>query len=148
MIRALLFLIFLANSAFAVEPDEMLADPVLEARAQALDDQIRCVKCQSEAISSSNAEWAKTARVMVRERISAGDSDEEVIEWFVSRYGEYVRMSPQFSGSTMLLWLLAPVLLIGGILIALRTLGNKRAQADPLTGEETDRLSALMKDEA
>ncbi|MEM6342146.1 MAG: cytochrome c-type biogenesis protein, partial [Pseudomonadota bacterium] len=86
--------ILLAGAALALDPSEMLDDPQLEARARALDHDIRCVVCQSEALASSNAEWAREARGIIRERILAGDSDAEVRAFFVERYGEFVLMTP------------------------------------------------------
>jgi cytochrome c-type biogenesis protein CcmH len=147
MMRILLIWMCLSVSAFAVEPDEMLADPVLEARAQALDEQIRCVKCQSESIASSNAAWAKTARIIVRERLSAGESDADVVAYFVERYGEHVRMQPKFGGATLLLWLSGPFLLLAGVGIAATTLRSRRAQATTLSADEQAELDALLANE-
>ena len=135
--------------ALAVEPDEMLADPVLEARAQALDEKIRCVKCRSEVIASSNADWASDARVVVRELIADGKTDEEVLDFFVARYGEYVLMTPQTSGSNVLLWLAGPLMLMVGGWLAVIYL-RRRAGADPdtelvLSEAEQARLDEIMK---
>ena len=98
MKRLAVILCLLAAPVLAVEPSEMLRDPVLETRAQALDHELRCVKCQSEAIASSSAAWAADARVLVRELIAEGKSDAEVMDFFVDRYGEYVRMRPAARG--------------------------------------------------
>jgi len=106
-----LWLCLLAAPLWALDPSEMLDDPALEARARALDHEIRCVKCRSEAIASSNAEWAVDARRSVRELIAAGATDAEVKAWFVERYKEYVLMDPPKSGSTWLLWLSGPIML-------------------------------------
>ena len=145
--RWLAILIFCwAQAAMAVEPDEMLADPALEARAQALDVQLRCVKCQSESIASSNAPWAKTARIIVRERLVAGDSDQEVIGYFVERYGDYVRMNPRFGGTTLLLWLVGPIVLLLGGIVGWRTIRAKKSATEPLSAAEQKRLQALMED--
>lgn len=143
--RLVLMFSLMCTAAFAVQPDEMLSDPVLESRAQALDHKIRCVKCQSEAIASSNAAWAKTARIIVRERLSAGDTDDEVVAYFVARYGEYVRMSPRFGGATLWLWLLAPIVFVLGTVIAVSAMRRKTAppQANTLSAEEQARLKAL-----
>lgn len=135
--------------ALAVEPDEMLADPVLEARAQVLDEKIRCVKCRSEVIASSNADWASDARVVVRELIADGKTDEEVLDFFVARYGEYVLMTPQTSGSNVLLWLAGPLMLMVGGWLAVIYL-RRRAGADPdtelvLSEAEQARLDEIMK---
>ncbi|MFD1156752.1 cytochrome c-type biogenesis protein [Roseovarius aestuarii] len=135
--------------ALAVEPDEMLADPVLEARAQVLDEKIRCVKCRSEVIASSNADWASDARVVVRELIADGKTDDEVLDFFVARYGEYVLMTPQTSGSNVLLWLAGPLMLMVGGWLAVIYL-RRRAGADPdtelvLSEAEQARLDEIMK---
>ncbi|MDJ1007281.1 MAG: cytochrome c-type biogenesis protein CcmH [Paracoccaceae bacterium] len=147
MIRALLLVCLLASPAFAVEPDEMLADPALEARANALDDVIRCVQCRSEAIGSSNADWARDARLVVRELIADGASDEEVLAFFVERYGEVVLMRPTTTGANLVLWLAAPAMLLGAGIVALVYL-RRRSTAEPggaaLTPEEQARVDELL----
>jgi len=142
----------LMGAAAAVEPSEMLSDPVLEARAQVLDEQLRCVKCQSESIASSNADWARTARVLVRERLVAGDSDEEVIAWFVARYGDYVRMEPPFRGATLWLWLAVPIVFVLGALVVARVVMPRRMPAvnsggagPKLSAQEEARVAALTR---
>lgn len=144
----LLILCLLSMPATAVEPHEMLADPALEARAQALDDLLRCVKCRSESIASSNADWAADARVLVRELIEAGKSDEEVLVFFVDRYGDYVLMKPRLGGSNAALWLAGPVLLLLGAGIAVGYLRRRSAPgaAKGLSVEERERLAELMRD--
>ncbi len=109
MKRRVFLLALLASPALALEPSEMLPDPVLEARARTLDHEIRCVQCQSEAVASSNAAWAQDARRMIRELIASGASDDEVKAWFLQRYGEYVLMDPPKTGSTLALWLAGPL---------------------------------------
>lgn len=104
MIRAVILMVVLAFPAWAMDPSEMLSDPALEERARALDHALRCVVCQSESVASSNANWAEDARRTVRELISDGSTDEEVFDFFVARYGEFVLMSPRPSGSNWLLW--------------------------------------------
>lgn len=146
ILRALLLLVLLAAPAWAVEPDEMLADPALEARANALDDQLRCVQCRSESIAFSNADWSRDARLMVRELISEGATDDEVLDFFVERYGEVVLMRPRAEGATLLLWLAAPLMLLaaGGIAFAYL---RRRASPAPETGlsaEEQARLEDLL----
>jgi len=146
MIRALLLLVLLAAPAWAVEPDEMLADPALEARANALDDQLRCVQCRSESIAFSNADWSRDARLMVRELVSEGATDDEVLDFFVERYGEVVLMRPRAEGATLLLWLAAPLMLLaaGGVAFAYL---RRRAAPAPETGlsaEEQARLEDLL----
>jgi cytochrome c-type biogenesis protein CcmH len=113
-----LFLIVLLTSiiapAFAVEPDEMLSDPALEVRARALSKELRCMVCQNQSIDDSEAPLARDLRILVRERLQAGDSDRQVIDFLVARYGEFVLLRPRFSLHTALLWLApAAALLVG-----------------------------------
>ncbi|MCJ8517294.1 cytochrome c-type biogenesis protein CcmH [Pseudorhizobium tarimense] len=150
MMRTLLLALILAFSAaapaLAVNPDEILADPVLEARARNLSSQLRCMVCQNQSIDDSNAELARDLRVLVRERLVDGDSDEEVIDYVVSRYGEFVLLKPRLSARTIVLWT-APVvlLLIGGVVLVLMARGRLQAR-DPqvLTPEEQARLDELV----
>ena len=134
-------------AAHAVQPDEMLSDPVLEARAQALDHELRCVLCRSESIASSNADWASDARVIVRELLTEGRTDAEVKAFFVERYGDYVLMKPRISGANIALWLTGPmILLIALTLLVLRARRRTAATAAPLTAEERAALDALTRD--
>src|SRR3954468_6796176 len=94
----------LATAAVAVEPNEMLKDPALEARARVVSRQLRCVQCQNETIDESNAEIARDMRLLVRERIAAGDSNDTIMAYMTSRYGDYVRLQPRFMPATYLLW--------------------------------------------
>jgi cytochrome c-type biogenesis protein CcmH len=134
----------LAAPAFAVQPDEVLADPALESRARALTKTLRCMVCQNESIDESNAPLARDLRILVRERVVAGDSDAEVREFLVARYGEFILLTPRFGPRTLLLWG-APVLVLlaGGaaILLALR---RRRPAPVPLSAEEKRRLAALL----
>ncbi len=149
MIRRFLLvltLILAAAPAFAVNPDEMLSNPALEARARTLSAELRCMVCQNQSIDDSNAELAKDLRLLVRERITDGDSDEQVLNYIVSRYGEFVLLKPRFSLRTLLLWG-APVLLIlaGGvslIVFARRRVG--KPTGSKLTVEEQARLAELL----
>lgn len=150
MKRLILILMLVASPLWAVEPHEMLDDPVLEARAQELDKMLRCVKCRSEALDSSNAAWAADARVLVRELLTDGMSDEEVLDFFVVRYGEYVLMEPRTTGSNMLLWLAGPAMLIIGLgagwaTLRRRTSGAPTADAT-LSADEKARLDEIMRD--
>src|SRR5204862_687944 len=100
--------------AFAVQPDEVLADPVLEARARVLSKELRCMVCQNQSIDDSDAPLARDLRILVRERLQAGDSDQRVIDFLVARYGEFVLLNPRFSAHIALLWVAhAPLLVIG-----------------------------------
>lgn len=142
----LLFLGLLAVApAFAVEPDEMLADPALEARARALSAELRCMVCQNQSIDDSNAELARDLRVLVRERIRAGDTDEEVLSYVVSRYGEFVLLKPRMSARNAVLWATPLLVLAGGGLIAFLALRRRARQpAAALTEEEERTLKAVL----
>ncbi|MDD2868764.1 cytochrome c-type biogenesis protein [Neomegalonema sp.] len=142
----------LAAPAFAVQPDEMLDDPALEARARALSRDVRCLVCRNENIDDSNAPLARDLRILLRERLTAGDSDAEVKEFLVSRYGEFVLLRPRFSAHTAMLWF-GPLGVLGlGILLA-RGIMRRRAGAlapepeAPLTEEDRERLRELLGEE-
>jgi len=127
LIAVLTLAALLSQPAFAVEPDEMLDDPVLEERARAISKQVRCVVCQNQDIDSSNAGVARDLRILVRERLVAGDTDQEVFDFLVARYGDYVLFKPPFKPSTYVLWAAPFVILsIGGIVIALVLAQNAR----------------------
>ena len=113
-ILSLLVGLLLFGAALAAEPDELLDDPVLEARAEAIDALLRCVVCQSQSIAESNAPLAKDLRILVRERITLGDSDEAVIDYVVARYGDYVLLKPPVQSNTLFLWLFPALALIAG----------------------------------
>ena len=102
----------LCSAALALDPTEMLDDPVLEARARGLDHALRCVVCQSESVASSNAQWAVDTRRVIREQVAAGQSDAQVVDFFVERYGEFVLMTPRPSGSNWLLWAAGPLMFL------------------------------------
>ncbi|MBY5317375.1 cytochrome c-type biogenesis protein CcmH [Rhizobium leguminosarum] len=150
MMRRLLLafaLLLMAAPAFAVNPDEVLADPALEARARALSAELRCMVCQNQSIDESNADLAKDLRLLVRERITDGDSDEAVLNYIVSRYGEFVLLKPRVSMKTVLLWG-APVLLVLAGGLSLLVFARKRAgkpTGSKLTADEQARLTELLK---
>ncbi|MBB4507692.1 cytochrome c-type biogenesis protein CcmH [Rhizobium johnstonii] len=150
MMRRLLLavaLLLMAAPAFAVNPDEVLADPALEARARALSAELRCMVCQNQSIDDSNADLAKDLRLLVRERIADGDSDEAVLTYIVSRYGEFVLLKPRVSMKTVLLWG-APVLLVLAGGLSLLVFARKRAgkpTGSKLTADEQAKLSELLK---
>ncbi len=148
MIRALILWLALASAAFAVEPDEILDDPVLEERARELSKGIRCLVCRNESIDESNAELARDLRILVRERLVEGDSDDEVIDFLVSRYGEYVLLTPRATGANLVLWLAAPVLFLGGLAIALGYVRSLKETPSPETLSESEkaRLAELIDD--
>lgn len=137
-------LLLFAGLAFAVEPDEVLKDPPLEARARALSKTLRCMVCQNESIDDSNAPLARDLRILVRERIQKGDSDAEVRDFLVARYGEFILLSPRFSPATALLWgLPILVLLIAGVAIILTASRRREAAPAPLSDAEKRRLAEL-----
>ena len=139
--------IALAAPAFAVQPDEIMPDPAKEARARELSRELRCMVCQNQSIDDSEAPLARDLRLLVRERIAAGDSDSQVIDFLVARYGEFVLLKPRFESHTLLLWLLPPFALLGGglALWAYSRRRNKAADESPasLSAEEEARLQRL-----
>ena len=144
-----LLLVAAAVPARAVEPDEILADPALEQRARSLSAEIRCVVCQNESIDSSNAEIARELRVLVRERLVAGDSDRQVFDYLVARYGDFVLLRPPMKPSTYLLWFGPLAILLLGIVAVAVFFRRQRAAAEPasaLSAEETARLTKLLDD--
>ncbi len=145
MIRALVLWLALAGAAFAVEPDEMLDDPVLEARARELSKGLRCLVCRNESIDESHAELARDLRILVRERMVAGDSDAEVVDFLVSKYGEYVLLTPRKTGVNLVLWWAGPILLVAGFGLALVYVRGRRVSEDAaLSDDEKARLAELL----
>ena len=142
----------LLSSAYAVQPDEIMADPAKESRARDLSRELRCMVCQNQSIDDSQAPLARDLRILVRERLQAGESDQQVINFLVARYGEFVLLRPRFSWHTALLWLgPAAVLLIGacGVLLLVRRgrADSDRATAarEKLTSAEAARLSEILR---
>ena len=138
----------------AVEPSEILDDPVLEERAREISKGLRCVVCQNQSIDGSNADLARDMRVLVRERLLAGDSNIQVTDYMVSRYGDFVLLNPPFKAATYALWL-GPLLIIGLGLFVVVVFYRRRGSTDvveavpvALSDEESRRLEALMKDES
>ena len=129
-LAAIVALGLLVTPAHAVQPDEILKDPALEARARALSQELRCMVCQNQSIDDSDAPLARDLRVLVRERLSAGDSDRQVIDFLVARYGEFVLLKPRLNAHTLLLWLAPFAALIGGA-IGLIAFLRRRARAEP-----------------
>src|SRR5215468_6811136 len=118
LVAAVLSLAIL-SPALAVQPDEVLSDPSLEARARTLSKELRCMVCQNQSIDDSDAPLARDLRILVRERLKAGDNDAQVIDFLVARYGEFVLLKPRFAGHTLILWAAPAVLLLGGIVLLL-----------------------------
>ena len=136
-----------AGPALAVQPDEMLADPALEQRARVLSKGLRCLVCRNENIDDSDAQLARDLRILLRERLVAGDSDEEAVAFLVDRYGEYVLLNPPATGANILLWIAGPAMLLAGAGIAFATFRRRgTAVVDGLNAEETARVAEIMKE--
>lgn len=136
----------LSSIALAVEPDEMLNDPALEARARALSQTLRCMVCQNQSIEDSAAPLARDLRLIVREHIKAGESDQEIRDFLVARYGEFVLLSPRVSAHTIVLWA-APglILLFGGVWFAIVFFRGNPPQPKKLSREEERKLAELAR---
>ncbi len=149
-IAALSFVLVSALAAPAVQPDEVLDDPVLEQRARVLSEGLRCLVCQNESIDESNASLARDLRLLVRERLVAGDSDEEVLDFIVERYGEFVLLRPTTGGWNWVLWATGPALFLIALLMgAAYVRGRSKAEAPNETGltdDEQKRLDELLKE--
>jgi cytochrome c-type biogenesis protein CcmH len=151
LILALAAAVMTGSPARAVQPDEIMDDPVKEARARELSKELRCMVCQNQSIDDSDAPLARDLRLLVRERIASGDSDAQVMDFLVARYGEFVLLKPRFNPHTVLLWLLPPLALMGGG-IALWVYSRRRDRAGgisqeaglELTPEELARLEKLL----
>lgn len=148
MKRFILILMLLATPLLAVEPDEVLSDPVLEQRALDLSKGLRCPVCQSESIDESNAPISKDLRLLVRERLVAGDSDQDTLDYIVARYGEFVLLKPTFGGANWILWAAGPfMLLIAGLVGVAYVRGRSTAKApqdDVLTDDEAAALKDIL----
>lgn len=141
------FLILLISlPAHAVQPDEVLSDPALEARARALSVNLRCLVCQNQSIDGSNAELAKDLRVLVRTRLTAGDSDEEVMSYIVSRYGDFVLLKPSFSAKNLFLWLTPIIVLLLGAIFAFKKMNITRHEnvTSELSSDEKNKLKQIL----
>lgn len=152
-LSGLMLVLFLSSGpALAVAPDEVLDDPVLEERARALSAELRCMVCQNQSIDDSDAPLAKDLRVLVRERLVAGDTNAQVIDYLVSRYGEFVLLKPRFAWHTLGLWAAGPIALVAGIIaigLALRNRSRRGSQvaaagSAKLSASEEERLKALL----
>lgn len=145
MIRFLLILIVLATPIWAVGPDEILADPVMEARARVISKGLRCLVCRNENIDSSNAGIAKDLRILVRERLVKGDTNDQVVAYIVDRYGEYVLLKPQFNVGNFIPWLIGPILLLLGLFLAVKFITRPRPEpVAALNQDEEKRLCDLL----
>ncbi|MFZ5751285.1 MAG: cytochrome c-type biogenesis protein [Pseudomonadota bacterium] len=144
----LALLLAIGQPALAVQPDEMLPDPAQEARARAISAGLRCLVCRNESIDESNADLARDLRILVRQRITAGDSDEQVVQYLVDRYGEYVLLKPTAGGANLILWIAGPAMLVLGLGGAVVYLRRRRSapepEAAPLSDDEKSRLSEIL----
>ena len=147
MKRLIFLFVFLAAPLWAMDPTEMLDDPALEARARALDHALRCVRCQSESVASSNADWAQDARRSVRELIAGGATDQQVLDWFVERYGEFVLMDPPKTGQNLILWVAGPAMLLFALGVGASYLRRRSVSEgdERLNPEEEARLREILK---
>lgn len=144
-------LALIAVPAGAVEPDEVLDDSALEARAREISKGLRCLVCRNENIDESNAELARDLRVLVRERLVAGDTDPQVVDFVVDRYGEYVLLRPQTDGANLVLWIAGPVMFllalgVGAAFVASRRAPRGAAQPDGLSAQEEARVKEILGD--
>lgn len=136
-----------AGPVLAVQPHEMLDDPALEARARALSKGLRCLVCRNENIDDSDAQLAADLRVLLRERLVAGDTDEEAVAFLVDRYGEYVLLNPPATGVNLLLWVAGPAMLLAGVGIAFATFRRRgQVRAEELSEAERARLAEILKE--
>jgi cytochrome c-type biogenesis protein CcmH len=136
-----------AVPAHAVEPDEVLQDPALEARAREISEGLRCLVCQNQSIDDSGAPLAKDLRLLVRERLKAGDSNQQIVDFIVARYGEFVLLKPRFETHTLVLWLATPAVFLAALLIVALAFRRRRAEAQnpvPLRVAEKRRLKRLL----
>ena len=140
-------LLILTMPAVAVQPDEMLKDPALEARARALSQELRCMVCQNQSIDDSDAPLARDLRILVRDRLRQGDSDAQVIDFLVARYGEFVLLKPRLAWHNALLWVLPPaVLVVGGITLLVLARRRRTAEVTPSLDDGEQRKLAAMLD--
>jgi cytochrome c-type biogenesis protein CcmH len=146
-LAAILFLALMigVSAAHAVQPDEVLSDPALEARARALSAELRCMVCQNQSIDDSDAPLARDLRILLRERLSAGDTDDEVIAFLVARYGDFILLRPPVALNTALLWLVPPAVLVIGALVAVTLFRRRRSDTPvPLSDAEKARLEEIV----
>jgi cytochrome c-type biogenesis protein CcmH len=143
-----IMLLTAAPAAIAVEPGEMLSDPALEARAREISKELRCLVCQNQSIDDSSADLARDLRLIVRQRLTAGDSDYKVLQYVTDRYGDFVLLRPPVKPATLVLWLAPPLLLIAGAVLSVAYLRRRQrpgAEVRPLSPEERRQVDALLK---
>lgn len=149
VLASLFVILSFCSAAMAIAPDEVMRDPVLEARARELSAQLRCMVCQNQSIDDSDAPLAKDLRVLVRERLAAGDSNEAVVDYLVSRYGEFVLLKPRMGWNTIILWAAAPLALLAGgaaVFAAARRQRQRASAAEALSTEEEAELAAILQE--
>jgi len=144
-VLTLIAALFIGGAAHAVQPDEMLKDPALERRAREISAGLRCMVCQNQSIDDSNAPLARDLRLLVRERLLAGDTNQQVEDYLVQRYGEFVLLKPVFGGHTLLLWLAPALVLVLGAIGAYAALRRRAPPSAALDEEEQRALEALLK---
>jgi cytochrome c-type biogenesis protein CcmH len=145
LLIASVLLIGSSGAAFAVKPDEMLPDVRLEARARSISAELRCLVCQNQSIDDSDADLARDLRLLVRDRLKAGDTDDAVKDYLVDRYGEYVLLKPRFNLGNALLWLAGPLALMGGAIAIYAARRSSRRPNDPvLSADEEARVEAIL----
>ncbi len=145
MKRWVIILMLLASPLWAVDPKEMLDDPVLEERARTLSQELRCPVCRNESIDESNAALSQELRIVLRERMLAGDTDQEALDFMVSRYGEFVMLRPDTRGANLILWLAAPVLFLIALGVGWSTIRAKRAAPEGLSEAEKAELEKILR---
>lgn len=148
MKTVIFLLFFLVTPALAIQPDEILEDKLLEERARVISKELRCLVCQNQSIDDSDAPLARDLRVLVRERLQAGESDEKVIKFVVDRYGDFVLLRPPIKASTLALWISPIAILIVGVILLLMRFRkqekNMPVKVEPLSSEETKKLEAAL----
>ena len=148
MKTVIFLLFFLVTPALAIQPDEILEDKLLEERARVISKELRCLVCQNQSIDDSDAPLARDLRVLVRERLQAGESDEKVIKFVVDRYGDFVLLRPPIKASTLALWISPIAILIVGVILVLTRFRkyekNMPVKVQPLSSEETKKLEAVL----
>jgi cytochrome c-type biogenesis protein CcmH len=148
LLLAVVMLVIAAANAGAVQPDEVLPDPALEARARAISEGLRCLVCQNQSIDDSDAPLAKDLRLLVRERLKAGDNDQQIVDFVVARYGEFVLLKPRLSPHTLILWFATPILFAAALLLIWMAYRRQKSAAaeglGPLSASEARRLKRLL----
>jgi cytochrome c-type biogenesis protein CcmH len=143
---ALPVLLSCLSPALAVQPDEQLSDPALETRARDISAGLRCLVCQNQSIDDSNAPLARDLRILVRERLEAGDSNQQVLDYLVARYGDFILLKPRFAPYTLILWLTPAVVLVVGGIVALRRFRRPKGTPETLSAEEETKLARILEE--